>query len=504
MNQALKSTLLVILFFLPLRSWGVNVALSSFPANLNPFFATDANSQNINRLIHISLTDFSRQMTFDCKACVSYEESIDQEQRHHIDFVLRDDLTFWNGKKVESDDVINSIKYYQDEEKIKSIFRFAFKKIIEAKKISKNRIRLTYEKYHPENLSNLSLLKIIKVTGAIDKSSIENIVGAGEFEPSFVGINEVVLKRRKDELFVKFKVVKDETTLALKIINKEINLNLANLSARKMKWIEDKGKGFIVKKASDGSNYAYVGFNHRSPLLKEKEMRRVLSLLVPREDIVEKKLLNTASVASSLFSPAFKGLYLREYLQNDKKLAKSLLKKLGYEKQNKYWFKNGKKISLSMKISNNRSVLEIAETIVSYWNEFGLDIKLYPMEWGSFMRSVKSGQFDLMMGRWVGFTGPDMMEYVFHSKRVPPKGANRGHFVNVEVDAALDLASAQVNQEKSLFFYKKANQLINDNFAYINLWHPKVVWLHQNCLSLPALYPNGSFEPLKDMRSSCD
>ena len=100
------------------------VAISSSPSNLSPFFSTDANSQNINRLVHLSLVDFDLQMKPVCRLCTSYEE-IRKGANYSIKFKLRKDIKFWDGAKVSAKDILASWKYFTETKKIKSIFRFA-------------------------------------------------------------------------------------------------------------------------------------------------------------------------------------------------------------------------------------------------------------------------------------------------------------------------------------------------------------------------------------------
>ena len=51
--------------------------------------------------------------------------------------------------------------------------------------------------------------------------------------------------------------------------------------------------------------------------------------------------------------------------------------------------------------------------------------------------------------RWVGANkDPDIFEYVFRSKRMPPDGANRGHYRNAELDELLDQARVEMDREK--------------------------------------------------------
>ena len=72
-------------------------------------------------------------------------------------------------------------------------------------------------------------------------------------------------------------------------------------------------------------------------------------------------------------------------------------------------------------------------------------------------------------------------------------------------DLSTDIERNVTHEEKS---YKKnhnqiigsqySNQLniINQDYAYINLWHPNIIWIGSNCLKNIRLEPTGGFYPL--------
>ena len=91
-----------------------------------------------------------------------------------------------------------------------------------------------------------------------------------------------------------------------------------------------------------------------------------------------------------------------------------------------------------------------------------------PQEWGTFLRGIKRGEYDLYLGRWVGFTGQDMLKFAFYSENMAPKGANRVFFDNKEFDNIIALAERTINKSKEVELYKKANKLVNELYPYIS------------------------------------
>lgn len=485
---------------------GVRLAISSSPSNLSPFYGTDGNSQNINRLVHITLTDFSKDMTFFCRFCETYKERMDGK-KHIINFKLKQNVKFWDGTKVTARDVYNSWKYFSDKEVIKSTFRFALGKIKNVNVIDDYNVELIYDEFSPDNISDLALLKIIKINkkNIVQNIPYTSIIGAGPYKYKLVDELEVRLEPQdtsKAELV--FKVVKDETTLALKLINKEIDLSLANISPRKYHWLKNNRPDLSFHEM-EGTIFNYMGINHKNIYLKNKNIRRALSLLIPREKLLKYKLKSTATPSSSMFSKAFTKMYIGPKIDEyNPKLSEKLFVESGFIKnKNGKLMIDGKPFALNWRVSNNKNAIEMAETIKKYFERAGVTVDISVQEWGIYYRNIKQGNFDIMMGRWMGFTGPSMLKYVFHSKSVPPAGANRGYFINEEFDKLIDLATVETNEDKRNNFYKKALEISNSEYSYINLWHPNIIWIGRKCLQGVDIQPNGSFLPLLDLVDNC-
>lgn len=476
----------------------INIAISAAPNNLNPFFSTDANSQNINRLVHMALIDFNQKMQFECRACSVFEERI-VENKQILKFKLREDLTFADGTPVTAEDVKKSWEYYAKNEKIKSTFMGAFETIESVVPEDKYNVVITYSSFSLENLSNLALLKIVKLKNPNNMAmEASDVMGCGDYLLGNIGPLEItIIPKDKSKMTFVFKVVKDETTLALKLINKEIDLSVANMSPRKVYWLKTKTKNLNTWEMPSG-NFLFMGLNHKREIFKDVKLRQAISLLIPRDDILKYKLKDTAVLSIGMFSPAFADMYDAKAVEaHDVNLARELIKKAGYKKNSKgILVKNGKELELDWKVSNNKASIEVVEVIQHFLEKEGFKINVSIQEWGTYMSAFKSGKFDVVIGQWIGFTGPDMLKFVFHSKSTPPKGGNRTSYNNLEFDKIIDAATIETDNIKRTQFYKKALDLVNRDYAYVNLWHPNIIWIGSNCLKNIELEPTGGFYPL--------
>ncbi len=484
----------------------INIAISSAPNNLIPFYSTDANSQNINRLVHMSLIDFNKKMKFECKACLNFKQKM-IGAKQVVSFELRKDLFFSDGTAVSSQDVSRSWQYFAKNKSINSTFMSAFEAIEKIVIHSPYKFDIIYSHFSLENISNLGLLKIIKIPKAdLSLLAPTDLLGCGDYSFQSVSPLEIIISpRNKSKPHLVFKVVKDETTLALKLINREIDLSIASMSPRKINWLKKKADLLKVWDIPS-SNYIFMGLNHKRDIFKNIKTRKAISLLIPRKDILEYKLKNTALLSNGMFSPAFEEMYSPRPIEgHDIQSARRLLFEAGFRKNAKgFLVKDAKEVVLDWKVSNNKSSIEIVEVIQNALEKEGFKINVTVQEWGTYMNSFKGGRFDVVVGQWIGFNGPDMMKYVFHSKSLPSQAGNRTHYSNPEFDRLIDLATFEIDAQKRIEYYKKAEAVVNEDYAYIHLWHPNVIWIASHCLSDVDLDPSGVFYPLSNITKKAE
>ena len=482
----------------------INIAISAIPNNLAPFYSTDANSQNINRLVHAALIDFNEKMQSVCIACETYVESMNGDKQIFT-FKLRPDLSFSDGSLVTAADVKTSYEYFAKDQNIKSTFLGTYEAIEAVNVIDSKTVEVIFKNFSLENLSNLSLLKIVKIENP--KMAIigpMDIIGCGDYVLKKIDPLEITIEPRdKSKSTLIFKVVKDETTLALKLINKEIDLSVANMSPRKVFWLKSQ-PGIKVWDRPSG-NFQFMGINHKRELFQDIRVRKAFSLLIPRKEILEYKLKNTAVLSVGMFSPAFSDFYVpTEIEKNDVLEARRLLAEAGWKKNKKGILeKNGKLLEVDWKVSNNKASIEVVDVLQHYLEKEGMNVSVSIQEWGTYMSAFKAGKFDVVVGQWIGFTGPDMLKFVFHSQNTPPKGGNRTGYNNPVLDALLDKATVETDTLKRTELYKQAMKMVNDDYATINLWHPNIIWIGRSCLSDIKLDSTGSFYPLKTLEKNC-
>jgi peptide/nickel transport system substrate-binding protein len=93
-------------------------------------------------------------------------------------------------------------------------------------------------------------------------------------------------------------------------------------------------------------------------------------------------------------------------------------------------------------------------------------------EFATFFSDVVSGNFQVYSLRWVGGNNdPDFFSSVFHSKMVPPNGANRGHYSNPRVDELIEMSRREPDLEKRKAAYQEIQRIVAEDLPYISLFY---------------------------------
>ena len=134
----------------------------------------------------------------------------------------------------------------------------------------------------------------------------------------------------------------------------------------------------------------------------------------------------------------------------------------------------------------------------------GIELKIRAAEFGTFYADVTRGAFQMYILKWVGSTrAPDIYRYMVSSESFPPKGANRGHYVNARVDELLAKAAAETGPEAEVQARRRAEyvevqQILAEELPAIPLWFPDNVVVHTRRLQGVVSRGDGNFDFLRE------
>jgi len=222
-------------------------------------------------------------------------------------------------------------------------------------------------------------------------------------------------------------------------------------------------------------------------------VRQALAYAIDRRPMLEYLLRGFARPARSVLPPeswAYNGdVPAYNY---DPARARQLLEQAGYPAV------NGVRFHLTMKASTEESTRLMAAVLQQQLRQVGIALDIRTFEFATFFSDVTHGLFQLYSLRWIGGNeDPDIFEYIFHSAKFPPNGANRGYFADPRVDALIDQARHELDQNTRKQIYAEVQRTLADQLPYLNLWYFDNVLVHSRRVQNLTLNPSGNYDFLK-------
>lgn len=465
----------------------LTVAIPAGPILLDPRFATDAQGQKIADLIYDGLVTWDENLNIVPLLAENWEQKSPLE----IVFHLRKGVRFSNGRSFTARDVLCTYGYIQQEQNV-SPFRGEFSKIkLEA--LNDYTLKLTLqEPYAPVFVM---LRKGILPCAGGDKTEQEP-VGTGPYSLKKYKKDAAILLKANPDYFggapkikqLRFETVKDDNTRVLKLLNKEVDLVLNGVPAILIeKVLQNKN---IKMKTDVGTTFAYMGLNLKDEILKNKKVRQAMAYAIDRDVVITHMWKGFARKADSLLTPSH-WAYDKELSSYapDLEKAKKLLDEAGYPDAPG----ERPRFFLSLKTSTNKERIEIAKLLAHQLSKVGIGVKVEPFEWGTFLRDIRNGNFQLYTSTWVGVAEPDIYYNIFHSGQFPPKGVNRNFFVNKTVDALTTEGRSELSMLKRKNIYRKIQNIMLEELPYIPLWYENNIVLYHNDLKGVRLTPDPNY-----------
>jgi peptide/nickel transport system substrate-binding protein len=511
----------------------VVVVLESSPNNLDPRQGTDAQSEHVGGLIFDALVKKDENYNLRPWLAVSWE----QPDALTWVFHLRDGVRFQDGRPLEAEDVVWTIESLI-EPKLAGLITaksgaFAAVKRAEAR----DRLTVVVRMKRPDAglLFNMSdgLFGVVPRGAGADFGL--HPVGSGPFRfVSQVQDKEVVLERfegcwsntsqvsksrrvtpasndrspgtppgapNSSQIErVRFEVVPDTITSALELEKGSADA-ASNVLTPDMVYALRAARG-LETTSGPGSNVWYMNFNVTDPALGDKRVRQAVALAMDREAIIAALWRGHARLAETLLPEgqwaAATDVELAQYPHDPARAAK-LLEAAGLAAG-----RDGVRLRLTLKISQDETTRLLAAVLQQQLRSAGIELKIRSTEFGTFYADVTHGAFQMYILKWVGSNeDPDIYRYMYSSESFPPKGANRGHYVNARVDALLAKAAAESGPEAVVWTgrqvdYAEIQSILAEELPTIPLWFPDNVVVHTRRLQGVVSRGDGNFDFLRD------
>jgi peptide/nickel transport system substrate-binding protein len=324
-------------------------------------------------------------------------------------------------------------------------------------------------------------------------------VGSGPFRFVSAEPDKEVVVERNDRYWgeksrlqrVRFMVVPDTTTRALELRKGSADLAINALTPDTVLTLEREPTLEVLR--APGTVLQYMAFNMRDPILRDVRVRHALAFAIDRRPILEYLWRGFAQPAASIL-PVQSWAYTSDVAtyRYDPQRAQQILDSAGYPAV------NGVRFHLTMKTSTDENTRLMVAVLQQQLRQVQIQLDIRTLEFATFFSDVTRGQFQMHSLRWIGGNeDPDIFEYAFHSAKFTPNGANRCFYSNPRVDALIDQARAELNQDNRKKLYGEIQRILAEDLPYINLWYLDNVLVHNRRVKNLLLTPPGTYAFLK-------
>ncbi len=255
----------------------------------------------------------------------------------------------------------------------------------------------------------------------------------------------------------------------------------------------------LVVEECPGGNVSYLGFNLRDRALADVRVRRAIAMAIDRETIVRTIWKGHADIVESILPPGSWALDadIPAVRYNPGK-AKRLLDQAGYRDPDG----DGPfpRLRLTYKTSQNEVRRNVATVIQEQLRQVGIAVEIQSLEWGTFFSDVKKGNFQMYGLTWVGIADPDIYYHAYHSKSVPPEGANRGGYANPDVDRLAESARREPSKARRREMYREVQRILARDLPVLPLWAGRNLLVRDRRLLGFVLTPDESYAAVRAMR----
>ncbi len=519
----------------------LSVLISDPPESLDPRKGSSAVEMRVQELIFRGLV----QVTDDLSVVEDLAESIVVDEAKHLTITLKKNIQFHTcfdgtpGGTLKAKDVIYSYQSLKDP-------------LVQSRK---QRILSDIERFEtpdPEGRQiHIYLRKPLAswlgengTLGIIEKSCAQKDPKAFARAPSGTGAFAFESREADRRLWLKrfdpsvayerieLRVVGDETSRLLELLKGRADVLTVTPSRPLLAPLKRKNELELISAAGNG--YSYLAFNMRLPELEDQRVREAIALAINREAIIEHKYLGLARPSAAMTPPDHwahpKGLKASPY---NPRRAAALLDAAGWRTHPDLLDNaqdNQKKpiLRLEMRTTPEKFGRALSLVLQQQLRHVGIDLELRINDWGTLYSQVKKGNFQLVRMEWIPVLSPALLDWVFHSHAQPHQagacstavdcpggaepnsetsreryscssgfcrrnGGNRGGYSNARVDALLDAASRENDQDAQKELYSKAQHILANDLPYVSLWHEDRVWIVRKPWTGIQLKPSGSF-----------
>ncbi|HEX9799001.1 MAG TPA: ABC transporter substrate-binding protein [Thermoanaerobaculia bacterium] len=479
----------------------LTIALESAPIQFDPRVATDQSSSRVFELAMNGLVTKDENGRFVPDLAERWE-LLDGGTRWR--FHLRRDVVFHDGRPLSAADVVWTYSGLVDGT-LASAKRGAYAQVAGVAAVDEHTVDFTTRGPFGALLGNLTAYVAVVPAGRTPEEMNERPIGTGPFR--VVGRSpERVELAAFDGFFrgrppldrVVLREVPDATVRVLELRKGTVQLVVNGLPPDVVPLFEGDERFRVVRQT--GSGYIYLGLNLEDPILADLRVRRALALSLDRETLVRTLWRGLGVPTETMLPPGFWARHDElEPIPHDPAAAMVLLDEAGFPDPDGPGGA-APRLTLTYKTSTDETSVLQAQVLQAMAAAAGIRLEIRSLEFATLFSDVQRGIFQLFSLTRTGIDDPDIYALVFHSRNVPPKGANRGRYRNRELDRLLELGASFAEPERRRPIYLEVQEIVARDLPYVSLFTRVNVAVMPRQLAGFRHFPSGELLGVRDLR----
>ena len=261
-----------------------------------------------------------------------------------------------------------------------------------------------------------------------------------------------------------FKVIPENASRVAALLSGDVHI-IDALPTHSVKQVENNPGTHVM--SVRGTRSSYIALNNQKPPFDDLRVRQAVAHALDRQLIVDRILDGNATLIDGILSPdAFgKNTELPAYAVDPEK-AKALLAEAGYPD------------GIDVTLDAEGALKDTAEAMASLLTKAGIRTRVVVGESSQLVARYRTKGEPIDGQMWLTSWGNgslDPADIFVPTHRSADRG-NASGYANPELDALLDAANTELDQEKRAALYHEAEAIVNRDLPMVYLWVAKELY----------------------------
>ena len=221
---------------------------------------------------------------------------------------------------------------------------------------------------------------------------------------------------------------------------------------------------------------SYIVWNSLRPFFADKLVRQAMTMLIPRQQIIDNLRFGLGRVAVSNFNPSSPDFHTElELWPYDPARAAELLDESGWIDHDGDGIrdKDGVKFSFEF-LGSAGSVFtdQLLPILKDELGKVGIEMTERRLEFTVVIDNVRDKQYDAFAGAWLSDLLQDPYQ-LWHSDPIADRGSNFGSFSNAEADRLIEQARLTFDPDERRQLYWKFQEILHEEQPYTFMLYPE-------------------------------